>query len=276
MLQELKKRCFNSGYDRNMIEEILRSAKNLKREILTNQPSEPNNIHKKRWVTLSHSCFDSEIKKFTQTMNQVLKLEKIQFELVKTTAPSIGRLLFNNLDKLEDAQLDCTCMICVNDVRGDKETVKISVTKKQYRIDSNARCYNSGIYSITCKCVGQYSGKTTVGFNKRYPEHWNSVGSAVHKHLQHRKCTNNPNDVKMQFLENVWGRGKYSLSEREYLWNRRLKGVINIQKTLRNLFLELILAMFCVFVYSCQLSTVLFYFQLTMAMFPYMVETCTK
>ena len=148
-----------------MTEEILRSAKDLTQEIITNQPSEPNVIRKIRWVTLSHSSFDSEIKIFTQTMNQVLKPEKIQFELVKTTAPSIGRLLFNNLDKLEDAQLDCTCMICVNDVRGDKETVKSSVTKKQYRIDSNTRCYNSGIYGITCKCVGQYSGKTMVGFN---------------------------------------------------------------------------------------------------------------
>ena len=33
-------------------------------------------------------------------------------------------------------------------------------------------------------------------------------------------------------LENVWGRGKYTLSEREYLWNKRLKGNINIQKTI--------------------------------------------
>ena len=167
-------------------------------------------------------------------MNQVLRPEKIQFELLKTTAPSIGRLLFNNFDSSEEALPNCTCMVCSNDVRGDKRTIISSVTKNEYRIDSNTKCYNSGIYGITCKCVGQYSGKTTVGFNKRYPEHWNSVGSSVHKHLQHGKCTNDPNEVKMQFLENVWGRGKYSLSEREYLWNRRLKGVINIQKTLRN------------------------------------------
>ena len=40
------------------------------------------------------------------------------------------------------------------------------------------------------------------------------------------------NDVKVQFLENVWDRGKYSLSEREFLWNKRLKGNINIQKTI--------------------------------------------
>ena len=71
-IAELKKRCLNSGYDPNMIEEILRAAKDLKREISTNQPSEPNDSHKIRWVTLSHSCFDSDIEKFTQIMNQVL------------------------------------------------------------------------------------------------------------------------------------------------------------------------------------------------------------
>ena len=203
-IADLKMRCLNSGYDPNMIEEILRSAKDLRREISTNQRIEPSDSHKIRWVTLSHSCFDSDIKRFTQTMNQVLQQEKIQFELVKTTAPSIGRVLFNNFDSSEVAQPDCNCMICANDVRGDKKTVISSDTKKEYRIDSKARCSNSGIYGITCKCVGQYPGKTTVGFNKRYPEHWKSGSSAVHKHLQHRKCTNNPNEVSMQFLENVW------------------------------------------------------------------------
>ena len=99
---------------------------------------------------------------------------------------------------------------------------------------NNILYFSSGIYAITCKCVGQYSGKTTVGFNNRFPEHWNHKSSSVYKHLEHYKCTNNCNEIKMQFLENVWGRGKYSLSEREFLWNKRLKGVINIQKTLRN------------------------------------------
>ena len=110
--------------------------------------------------------------------------------------------------------------------------IKSTVTKNEYHISPNICCGNSGIYGITCKCVGQYGGKTTVGYNKRYPEHWHLKGSAVFKHLQH--STENMSDVKMQFLENVWSRGKYSLSEREYLWNRRLKGVINVQKTLRS------------------------------------------
>ena len=234
-IAELKKRCLNSGYDPTMVSDILKSATDLKREITsTTHHIEQNDNHKIRWVTLSHSCFENDIAKFTKSMNQVLRPEKIQFELVKTTAPSIGRLLFNNFDKSEELQQNCSCMVCGNGVRGDKRVITSSVTKNEYHINSDIKCYNSGIYGITCKCVSQYCGKTTVGFNKRYPEHWNLTSSSVHKHLQHHKCTNNVSEMKMQFLENVWSRGKYSLSEREYLWNRRLKGVINIQKTLRN------------------------------------------
>jgi hypothetical protein len=235
-IADLKIRCLNSGYDPKMVNEILISAKDLKRDINTTHSHEiqQNDNHKIRWITLSHSYFENDITKFTKTMNQVLRTEKIQFELVKTTAPSIGRLLFNNFDNDHEVQTNCSCMICSNDARGDERTITSSVTKNKYRINNNIKCSNSGIYGITCKCIGQYSGKTTVGFNKIYPEHWKLSGSAVKKHLLHHKCTNNASEVKMQFLENVWGRGKYSLSEREYLWNRRLKGVINIQKVLRS------------------------------------------
>ena len=40
--------------------------------------------------------------------------------------------------------------------------------------------------------------------------------------------------IIVHFLENVHSRGKYTLSEREFLWNKRLGGEINIQKILRN------------------------------------------
>ena len=229
----LKERCINSGYDLAMVNEILSSANDLNREIKTTHNITIDDTHKIRWIILSHSCFENDIADFIKTMNQVLKPEHIQFELVKTTAPSIGRLLFNNFDRTDEARTNC-CIICNNNVRGDDSVITSSVTKNSYRITSNIDCHNSGIYAITCKCVGQYSGKTTVGFNNRFPEHWNHKSSSVYKHLEHYKCTNNCNEIKMQFLENVWGRGKYSLSEREFLWNKRLKGVINIQKTLRN------------------------------------------
>ena len=89
----------------------------------------------------------------------------------------------------------------------------------------------TGIYGITCLCVGQYSGKTTVTNGRRFGEHW-SKSTSVKEHLKVCVSKPTPGDVKVQFLENVWDRGKYSLSEREYLWNKRIKGTINIQKVL--------------------------------------------
>ena len=101
----------------------------------------------------------------------------------------------------------------------------------KYYINPNINCKHSGIYGITCNCVDQYSGKTTVTNGKRFGEHW-SKSTSVRTHLN--SCSSKPTlgEVKVQFLENVWDRGKYSLSEREYLWNKRLKGTINIQKVL--------------------------------------------
>ena len=124
------------------------------------------------------------------------------------------------------------CNICENNARGDDKVVVSTSTKRSYHINPKLNCSNSGIYCITCKCVEQYSGKTTVTNTIRYTKHW-STNTAVKEHLD--TCPSNPtiNDVKVQFLENVWDRGKYSLSEREYLWNYRIKGTINIQKTIK-------------------------------------------
>ena len=78
----------------------------------------------------------------------------------------------------------------------------------------------------------RYTGKTTVTTGRRYNEHWRKKTS-VKEHMDRCEPKPTAGEVKVQFLENVWDRGKYSLSECEYLWNRRLKGSINIQKTLK-------------------------------------------
>ena len=142
-------------------------------------------------------------------------------------------MLFNNFDKPAfQEKCTCRCFICDNDSKGGNKKVVSTVTGKNYHIDPNINCLNSGIYGITCKCKEQYEGKTTVTNCVRYNQHWTN-NTTFKEHLN--LCKSNPtvDDVKIQFLENVWNRGKYSLSEREYLWNKRLKGTINIQKTLR-------------------------------------------
>ena len=45
---------------------------------------------------------------------------------------------------------------------------------------------------------------------------------------------NDARDFSICFVENYLNRGKYSRSEREFLWNYRIKGVLNIQKTLQS------------------------------------------
>ena len=182
---------------------------------------------------------EEEIEKFAKSMNTVLRSENVGFELIKTTAPKLGSLLFNNSNTNNDLLTkNCTsrCKVCETSGRGEKRKAESKANNASYGIDENAKCCNSGIYMITCKCKEQYVGKTTVTFTQRYKEHWNnSKNTTVNQHI--KNCEENPTnaDVKVQFLENVWNRGKYSLSEREYLWNRRMKASINIQKTLKTL-----------------------------------------
>ena len=89
------------------------------------------------------------------------------------------------------------------------------------------------IYLISCKnCGSQYAGKTTQTFKARTKQHFQKGSkSALTGHAEN--CTASTfKDFILSYLEKLTARGKYSLSEREYLWNSRLKCAINIQKTL--------------------------------------------
>ena len=56
--------------------------------------------------------------------------------------------------------------------------------------------------------------------------------SAIYTHQRNcDKCVNG-DDCSVVVVENYLDRGKYTLSEREYLWNSRIKRTLNIQKTL--------------------------------------------
>ena len=229
-LIEVVKYCSN-----NTIVQICQNELNLlKRELRykRNQPDD-NKTARIRWVTLSGSSFGKEQKDFVTNMNNVLIGHHIAFELIKTTGPTIGSQLFNNYDKpiFNEERCSSPCMVCDNDARGDRNSVVSALTKKKYYINPNINCKNSGIYAVTCKCVDQYSGKTTVTNGVRFKEHW-TKSTSVRKHFN--SCRSNPTqgEVKVQFFENVWDRGKYSLSERESLWTKRLKGTINVQKVI--------------------------------------------
>ena len=238
-VDKLRERCINSGYDKDIIDEILKDAGNLQR-VLSSRSVETTDEEKEkiRWVTMAHSKSEVEIEAFVKSMNTALQSKNVQFELIKTTAPTLGKQLFNNNNKpnnILDYTSTCTskCQVCSHSVRGNESKAVSKTTSASYQIDERATCCNSGIYLITCKCSEQYVGKTTVTFGKRFKEHC-SKQTSVTEHLKRCPEKPKPEEVEIQFVENVWDRGKYSLSEREYLWNRRLKGNINIQKTLKN------------------------------------------
>ena len=230
-IELLRTRCYNSGYERKMVDDILKDAHLIKRDFRPSPPS-VETITRIRWVILAGSKFEKEQMNFIRNMNSVLREQYVAFEVIKITGPTLGSLLFNNYDKSSITESGCNgrCLVCKNNARGDPTCVISSVTKKKYFINPNTNCQHSGIYGITCKCAGQYAGKTTITNGGRFREHWFKATS-VRAHL--RSCVSKPtvNEVKVQFLEIMWDRGKYSLSEREYLWNKGLKGNINIRKT---------------------------------------------
>ena len=128
-------------------------------------------------------------------------------------------------------------------------------------------CWNGGIYVYDGACMDQYTGKTTVPYGTRTTEHVRrQKTSSVYKHREKcRQCTEG--SFKISFVEDYRKRGKYTLSEREYLWNSRIKGVINDQKTLLNwtLFLDSCFYFWMSCVFCIYLSN---YFS------PYCLEIC--
>ena len=122
-------------------------------------------------------------------------------------------------------------MQCRNSILNDTGFVKSNVVDKTYKVDTNLSCKNGGIYIIEGACVGQYTGKT-IHFGVRSNEHFSQSNTAISTHMRDCNLCNNITDFKMTLVEDLLKRGKYSLSEREFLWNDRIRGNINAQKTL--------------------------------------------
>ena len=187
-----------------------------------------------RLVVLAGTQYAKEISSFASRMNRVLVRSGLKVEIVKTTGPSIAKTLFSN-NNTRDSVLDCNhCIVCDNNARSDTEgTIKSTVTGKSYKMNNSLTCINGGIYVWEGECTDQYSGKTTVEFNTRMHEHLiKQKSSSVYKHISNCAECNGIGDYKVSFIEDYRKRGKYTLSERESLWNYRIKGVINDQKTL--------------------------------------------
>ena len=121
----------------------------------------------------------------------------------------------------------------MNSMKNETGLIISKLTSKSYKEDNALCCTNGGIYVVDASCSGQYTGKTTI-FGTRAKEHFVQKSSSVYTHKQHCQVCMNIMDFKITFVESYLRREKYSLSEREFLWNFRIKGSINTQKTLNS------------------------------------------
>ena len=230
----LRQRCTASNYKIDVIQEVFANYEEIPRNLNDRVQNNNDDTHKVRLITLSGTPYEASIGAFAKRMNRVLATSGIKIELVKTTGPSIAKSLFKNNNSGADFTEDCgNCIICNNGARNAQNVVSSTVTGKSYRIARNLTCANGGIYLFEGACKDQYTGKTTVPYSNRTNEHVRKQkSSSVYKHREKCRQCNGSMNFSVSFIEDYRKRGKYTLSEREYLWNFRLKGVINDQKTL--------------------------------------------
>ena len=234
----LKQRCVESEYPVKMIDNILNTAPGITRTITKTSANlkQQDEIPTIKLVVLSGTSYDKHFSDFATRING-LSHPHFKMQLVKSVSSSVSRLLFRNCANVKETNT-CSpnnCIICTNNMNSGDSKVVSSVTNKSYKINNKLSCNDSGIYVVTGGCAQQYSGKTTTPFNNRTSEHFVKVkSSTIFNHKEKcSKCRDLPN-CSVSFVEQQWDRGKYSLSEREYLWNYRIKGTLNIQKTLKS------------------------------------------
>ena len=234
-VESLTTRCIRSGYNLNMVRDILGQSSSLERRLLPVIRDSENEKISIRLVTIAGTFYEKEFINFAKRMNPYLSTSGIKIDIVRSTAPTIGQVLFNNNNKSSIVhQCDMNnCVICPIGIQNTSGLVKSSLTKREYNVDKNLTCNDGGIYVISGICTGQYTGKT-IHFGNRNMYHFNTNTTAIsdHKHVC-RDC-NSTDNYSVTFVENYLKRGKYSLSEREMLWNCRIKGIINAQKTLKS------------------------------------------
>ena len=235
-LLQLKERCLNSGYCPDMVNAILEKSNDIRRTFVKSTPIDnSNNPLSVKLICLSGTAYEKDFSNFANRMNTLLCKSELSVQIVKSTYVTLGQLLFNNNDReiLDRTCDNVKCIVCKNDIRSPTDCIVSTVNGRSYPVDTNINCKNGGIYMVQGACKAQYVGKT-VDFGKRIGEHLNTCkSSAVYCHKQSCSVCHNVNDFQVSYVENYHKRGKYTLSEREFLWNYRVRGTINTQKTLK-------------------------------------------
>ena len=157
-------------------------------------------------------------------------------QVIKCNGPTISQLLYNN-SNVSRTSTPCTknnCHLCKNGLRSELDYVVSTTNGSKYKTSQGLHCNDAGIYVFTVPCKKQYTGKTTTTFDIRSKEHL-CTATAVNAHLKAcQNCQGSRNTSKFHFIESYLKRGKYTLSEREFLWNERIRSSINTHKTLKS------------------------------------------
>ena len=235
-VEALKVRCLKSGYKKEMVLSILGQADSLERSFSKIVMPSNNQKISIRLVVLSGTLYEKEFSKFAKQMNSALSSSNFKVEIVKSTSSTIGKYLFNNNNKslsINECSIN-NCIVCPNELRNMSGIVKSVVKGTEYKVEGNLTCNKGGIYVAQGVCSNQYTGKTIV-FGNRCIEHLKkSNPTAIYDHMQKCQQCNSEKDFTFNYVESYLSRGKYSLSEREMLWNERMKGLINVHKTLKS------------------------------------------
>ena len=145
-LQLLRQRCEASGYRRDDIEYVFSSYENLPRNLYGQPNIDRDDHHEVRLVALAGTPYAADIDLFAKRMNRVLSSSKIRVSIIRTTGPSIAKLLFHNNDSVI-TQVDCrSCIVCNNQARNSDSSIWSTTTGKTYQTARNISCRNGGIY----------------------------------------------------------------------------------------------------------------------------------
>ena len=230
-VKNLELRCLNSGYQKTMVTEILNSAASLMRNLRVVYKPILNNKLNVRLITLAGTSYVKKFKDFASRMNTILINSNVRIEIVQCTSTPLSKLLFNNGNGPRNIGTSDECAACRNNMVNDTGVVSSNVTGRQFKVNTTLSCCDGGIYVIDTNCSAQYTGKT-IHYGIRSNEHFLQGGTAISPHIRNCEICNNAVEFNLTFVESYLQRGKYTLSEREYLWNTRIRGSINTHKIL--------------------------------------------
>ena len=234
-VDNLRERCLLSGYSKTMVDDILGNGKCLDRKLQSSVLPENLNTHDStkyhvRLVVLSGTPYENLFVDFAKRVNSI-PTTSYKIDIVRTTGPTLGRMLFNNSNPPDfpDVCVEKKCTVCDNDIKDESGILTSSTTGNSYKLGRDLNCGEGGIYAVTGKCSQQYVGKT-VSFGKRMKDHLKTKSTSIYCYKQNCKKCRSTTDFHVIYVESYHDRGKYTLSEREFLWNWRVRGSINLQK----------------------------------------------